>query len=261
MSLPSTLRTPRSNHGQPCSPLGHKHFRLASGNANPSFIPYTLPIPLPSTPYHFISDLNIVVDTNSLPSVPVDHIEHSKKMLQADAHDKQRAYTAKEQEDKGTKVAYLRHVRAYQMWWDDVYQPHTVSDDPSRAALLAFPITAAKVMMFLDYEVSCPKHKKGSKNETVPGSFVGRSHLKQAISALKNHRLNNQSDYLNEPDAQHALQSVERIKKFEDSISHDEPKRVEKSQALKAAGTIADTYTKEQLIQMSAWCLTDFTGP
>lgn len=259
--VPSTPKAPRLNPGLPLSPLGNKRLRLASGEAQ--FVHFTPPplLPLPTTPFRFSSDnSNTVVENETQPTPPMDRTEHSNALLHAEAHGKRKAWAAKEQEDKGTKTSYERHFTAYQLWWSTVYQPMVVATDPTREHLPALPITAAKVTMFLDYESTRPKVrlisrdlyliidepsfsvsqcKQGRRGETIPDSFLGRSHLKQVISALEYYRLRNQSDYPGNPEAQRALRSDERIRQFEDSVSHDEPKRVEKSQALKAAGTIA----------------------
>ncbi|KAF5367837.1 hypothetical protein D9615_010577 [Tricholomella constricta] len=262
MSLPTT--PPKAVHldpGQAQSPLSRKRTRLTS--AEVQFVPYA---PLPpllfdsSPPVQAVATTATPVNTKSTTSL-LDRAQRSKDLLHAEAHQKRKEYAVREQEDKGTKASYGRHVSAYQLWWDTVYQPCVVTADPTREVLPSFPITAAKVMMYLDYEATRPKRKQGSKTMIIEGSFVGRSHLKQVISALEHHRLNHQSDYPNDFDAQRPLRWDERIKKFEDAISHNEPMRVEKSQALKAAGTIADTYTREQLIQCSIWCLKNFSGP
>ncbi|KAG1874883.1 hypothetical protein F4604DRAFT_1925032 [Suillus subluteus] len=58
-----------------------------------------------------------------------------------------------------------------------------------------------------------------------------------------------------------SLRRDSRICAFESASKHHEPKRVEKSQTVKAAGTSSDTYTKAELIRCSLWSLTDFSGP
>lgn len=57
------------------------------------------------------------------------------------------------------------------------------------------------------------------------------------ISALEHWRYNNAHLFRDIPDTQRTLRSDNRIKTIESAKKHDEPKRVESSQALKAAGT------------------------
>jgi hypothetical protein len=81
------------------------------------------------------------------------------------------------------------------------------------------------------------------------------------------------------PDAQTPLRSDYRVKTIETAKKHDEPKRVESSQALKATGSSSgklssvtcphrphaltsypDTYTESELMRCSLWCLQKFSG-
>jgi hypothetical protein len=151
---------PIPSRGPPSSPLIHKRRRLPGGNVQ--FILFTPPVPsLPPTPFCFAPDSDGVIDNEPAAMPPpmtlLEQEEYSKRMLHADSHKKRQEYVAREQNDKGTKDSYSRHIQAYQLWWDHIYQPSLLLSDPSRRRLPAFPITAAKAMMFLDYESARPK--------------------------------------------------------------------------------------------------------
>lgn len=76
--------------------------------------------------------------------------------LEADSHLVRVALNAKEQSDKSTSATYERHVRRYMTWWDG-YQSSTVLSDTTKVQIPAFPVTAAKVTMFLEHESTRPK--------------------------------------------------------------------------------------------------------
>lgn len=79
--------------------------------------------------------------------------------------------------------------------------------------------------------------KRGSKSATVEGSSLGKSHIAQVINALENHRLNHEHDYPHDHETRTGLRKDARIRAFESASKHNEPSRIEKSQAIKAAGT------------------------
>ena len=118
-----------------------------------------------------------------------------------------------------------------------------------------FPVTPTKMVLFLEYETTHEKvslsflllfpplnslvslqHKQGS-SECIPGSSVGKSVVQQVISALENWRVNHQHLHKDDPEAQMTLRSDNRIKLYETASKHNEPKRVQSSQVLKASGT------------------------
>ncbi|KAH7904163.1 hypothetical protein BJ138DRAFT_964470, partial [Hygrophoropsis aurantiaca] len=139
-----------------------------------------------------------------------------------------------ERDDKQTKASYERHVNSYQRWWDG-NQSRLMAENPSRTTIPAFPIVAAKVVMFLDYETT--REKKGSKKEVIAGSSVGKSQVAQVISALESHRRFNQHLSKLVPDSQIPLCQDIRIRAFESAAKHNEPKRIDSAQSLKAAGS------------------------
>jgi len=72
--------------------------------------------------------------------------------------------------------------------------------------------------------------------ETIPGSNVGKSVIQQVISALEDWRVNNQHLYRHVPEAQIRLCDDNRIRTLESAAKHNEPKRVDSAQTLKASG-------------------------
>jgi hypothetical protein len=177
-----------------------------------------------------------------------------------------------------------------------------INSDSTKTVIPAFPITAAKATMFLDYTSTCAKvsnfekksflllfspllngvwfQRKHGSSETIRGSVVGLSVIKQTISALENYRFQHQHLYKDVPELQLGLRLDARIQRFESAAKHNEPKHVESTQVLKASGsssgashlrlvnhpiflplTRTDTYTKEELECCSLFCLTDFSGP
>ena len=89
--------------------------------------------------------------------------------------------------------------------------------------------------------ISPSQHRHGS-SEIIPGSVVGLSVIKQMISALEYHRFQHQHTYKHIPESQVGLQLDVRIRRFEFAAKHDEPKRVESTQVLKAAGSSSGEY-------------------
>jgi hypothetical protein len=75
------------------------------------------------------------------------------------------------------------------------------------------------------------------RRSTIRNSNVGREAISQVISALEHWRFNHAHLYRGIADAQTPLRSDSRVRTIEAAKKHDEPKRVESSQALKAAGT------------------------
>ncbi|KIK32123.1 hypothetical protein CY34DRAFT_111093, partial [Suillus luteus UH-Slu-Lm8-n1] len=173
-------------------------------------------------------------------------MQRSLGMLEQESHELRLRIGEKELEGKGTAKSYPRQVQNYQLWFD-ADQVRTAAEDSTRVPIPAFPVTAAK-------------YKRGSK-DLIQGSSLGKSHIAQVINALEKYRLNHAHSFLRDHETHISLRRDSRIRAFESASKHHEPKRVEKSQTVKAAGTSSDTYTKAELIRCSLWCLTDFSGP
>jgi hypothetical protein len=113
------------------------------------------------------------------------------------------------------------------------YQQGPSTDGSCHTAISAFPVTAAKVVMFLEHETArekvscCPlflpsppclmlaaflsQRKRGS-SETIAGSSVGKSHIAQVISALEYWRFQNHHLYMHTPEAQVSLRNDNLIR-------------------------------------------------
>ncbi|KAJ6620587.1 hypothetical protein B0H10DRAFT_2215859 [Mycena sp. CBHHK59/15] len=212
---------------------------------------------MPETPPRFddtglipIDELN---DSELLPPSPPSNADHtlphqpdllsperlqrSIQVLEARSHDVRLGISADEQAGKGTDPAYARHVRSYESWWA-LNQASRVEADPSWKEVPAHPITVTKVTLFLEYETTREKKKRGS-SETQAGTTVGKSQVLQVISAHENYRINHQhlNNYKNDPEARVKLRDDTRIRTFESAAKHNEPKRAESAQTQKAAGS------------------------
>ena len=76
--------------------------------------------------------------------------------LEAESHGFRLAQAEKDQKGKGTGATYDRHVRRYTEFWE-AYQAKLCLANPLRVSLPSFPITAAKVSMFLQHETTREK--------------------------------------------------------------------------------------------------------
>jgi hypothetical protein len=84
--------------------------------------------------------------------------------------------------------------------------------------------------------LSDTQYKRGSK-DLIQGSSLGKSHIAQVINALEKYRLNHAHSYPCDHETHVSLRRDSCIRAFESASKHHEPKRVEKSQTVKAAGT------------------------
>lgn len=146
------------NSGMVTSPLGHKRRRgiVAAAKAGPDAFAACIS-PTPSAD-----------GANPPLSQPEQHGGGSEALhlaagmhlslakLEIDSH-AVRMKTAKlEDGDKQTSPVYARAVASYEKWWA-AYQLQLRAADPSYTAIPAFPVTAAKAVMFLDYGTMRPK--------------------------------------------------------------------------------------------------------
>jgi hypothetical protein len=88
-----------------------------------------------------------------LPDVvsPPTGMQASLAALEADLHVARLAHAKQEQSDKSTLGTYKRHVNRYEKWWMR-YQAEQSTSIDGWTAIPAFPITAAKVSMFLGHK-------------------------------------------------------------------------------------------------------------
>jgi hypothetical protein len=222
----------------------------------------------------------------------------SLMLLEWEMHEIRLKIGQKEMEGKGTAKYYPCQVQNYRAWFEQE-QSQIAANDPSRVMLPAFPVTAAKVTAFLHHESTrekvCPawlamssarvtdlsslaQLKRRSKSAMIEGSSLGKSHMAQVVNALENHQLNHEHEHPQDHETRTSLWKDACIHAFESASKHNEPSGIERSQAIKAAGTtsggftargrhaalltgcVSDTYTSEELLRCSLWALTEFSG-
>jgi hypothetical protein len=88
--------------------------------------------------------------------------------------------------------------------------------------------------------------RKPGTTETIPGSNVGKSVIQQVISALEDWRVNNHHLYKHVPEAQIRLRDDNRIRTLESAAKHNEPKRADSAQTLKASGASYGEYVDDR---------------
>jgi hypothetical protein len=110
------------------------------------------------TPANYTSGpVNVDVDRSfsprPLPDVvsPPTGMQASLAALEANLHVAHLAHAKREQSDKSTSGTYKRHVDRYEKWWMH-YQAEQSASIDGWTAIPAFPITAAKVSMFLGHK-------------------------------------------------------------------------------------------------------------
>lgn len=155
----------------PPSPLAQKRRRISS---NTSMTTPMLPPPLPSPPFRFDNTTDLVVDNSNdvkhtlataatfSPQVIVGSLtsdasassaaemQDALALIESDSQLVRQKKVAQEQDDKQTKPSYARHIKNYEAWWNQSL--HWTSRN-----VPAFPITAAKATLFLDYETMRPQ--------------------------------------------------------------------------------------------------------
>ena len=85
-------------------------------------------------------------------------MQASLAALEAESQAIRLAYAKRVQGDKSTGNTYGRHVKNYEKWWKS-FQAKQRDNIPGWTTVPAFPIMAAKVTTFLEYE--CTREKVG----------------------------------------------------------------------------------------------------
>ncbi|KAI0311846.1 hypothetical protein OF83DRAFT_1177189 [Amylostereum chailletii] len=189
----------------------------------------------------------------------LDELEvQATQALEKVAQSIRQAITTKDRDRNTTGAVYERRVDKYEVWWKT--NQTTLSLRMGVKELIpAFPITAAKVTLFLEYEMGREKQRpgisEGGSTGQIAGSTLGKSSISGMISALEKHRKTNAFRYRAIPEAQIKLRDDECIWTLEQSAAHNEPKRIDEAQVLKASGTSSDSYTPEKLQRRALWCL------
>jgi hypothetical protein len=132
----------------PCHDHGVLSFDVGmtdAASARPVKCPSPAPSPLPCSP--------------SVPphdAISLVGMERSLAVLNETSHQARMRTTARERSDKGTADAYSRRVRDYVTWWDS-YQRECCEHDRTWTVVPAFPVTAVKAALFIDYETTREK--------------------------------------------------------------------------------------------------------
>ncbi|KAG6834310.1 hypothetical protein H0H93_010572 [Arthromyces matolae] len=152
----------------------------------------------------------------------------------------------------GTEIAYPRHIKNY-VEFMTVDQARRKTENPNWTIVPPFPITARNVAIFLNMETK--RMSKSSDGQSIPGTRLGVSAIKQCISALESWRRTHEHEYPNNPEALRPLRLDSRIRTHETNAGATESERNAEAQITKALGSTADTYTEQELIRASVWCL------
>lgn len=147
LSVPAHLSDPSSAAGKMVTPhmaeqpQPHHDGRSADSDPGVSF-----GWPLPASPSDPVHQAGCGAATSTSPRT-----QRSLMLLERETHDTRLKLGRKEMEGKGTAKCYPRQVENYRAWFEQD-QSRIAASDPSRAALPAFPVTAAKVASFLHHE-------------------------------------------------------------------------------------------------------------
>ncbi|KAI0085603.1 hypothetical protein BDY19DRAFT_996518 [Irpex rosettiformis] len=224
----------------------------------PSSVPFPLPPSVPSPlPLSVPDPLPLfTLDPPSpfVPDPPSPSINKSLTRLTQETHARAAAQLQSKQDNSQTGRSYSRHVRNYEKFWVREQQTRAAADS-TWVDVPAFPITATKVALFLDYEMKRPKLKPNQQIE--PGATVGKYHIQQAISALEDWRTKNVHRFPDEREMLQPFRTDWRISQLESLAKSVELQRVANAQTLKAAGGFADTYTTEEVLKCSLFFITD----
>ncbi|KAF8575521.1 hypothetical protein K439DRAFT_1623538 [Ramaria rubella] len=101
--------------------------------------------------------------------VGLEKLLHDMNMLSYRVHDQIQATLVSE---TTTDANYARYICDYEYWWTN-NEAQLCNDSPSHIPIPPFPVTAGKVVLFLDYELKRPKRKHGNSNESMEGTTVG----------------------------------------------------------------------------------------
>jgi hypothetical protein len=114
------------------------------------------PVPPPS--YSMFGVHSDLVRLTPASSVPLEELglTHSLARLEAESHTMRLRQLRAVQNDSQTGPSYARHLTHYQVWWEPD-QAVCCAREPGFTPIPHFPVTAAKVAMFLEYETTREK--------------------------------------------------------------------------------------------------------
>ncbi|KAF4609994.1 hypothetical protein D9613_010503 [Agrocybe pediades] len=155
---------------------------------------------------------------------------------------------------KGTEQCYPRHVQRYEKFWEKD-QAERAESDPKHVHEPAHPILGEKVALFLNHELE--RNKLDKNGREIPGTSVGKEHIKQTISALQSYIRSHQHlpVYANCPETKVLLRHQDLVKSFEEVACANEPTRIKEAHTMKTKGTSADGYTTAEVLRMANWLL------
>ncbi|VDC06782.1 unnamed protein product [Peniophora sp. CBMAI 1063] len=172
----------------------------------------------------------------------------ASEALRKASSDIRRATVTGQRATTQTGPQYARYFKNYEEWWTarpDERQKLGIPRETSH-----MPITAPKVVLFLDYTRN--RLRKNSNGNELDGR-VGAATIIGIITALEAKRVETQDDFPNDRDALRTLRDDTGIRAIEAAAKHDRPKLLEEAMLLKASGTSADTYTTDDLHTVGRW--------
>ncbi|KZV77951.1 hypothetical protein EXIGLDRAFT_693540, partial [Exidia glandulosa HHB12029] len=228
---------PKRAAASPTSPKAAKRARPSL-----TMLATTLSLPvIPATPSHPDALALVRVEPNHSPAFPgLPDPPNALDSLRTESYDIACAITQGQMNDVQTGKTYAGRWRAFLVWWEEFMDEHC-TQDPTFVRIPPFPITVTKVVHYLSHEHS-RERKKGGRSEDgtqryLEGTSVGKETIIRDIAALEHLRLATQDRFPNDIEAHTKLHDDDRICKIQAAAKHDEPKRIEKSQLLKASGT------------------------
>lgn len=180
----------------PTTPLGHKQRRVASNTTQDVIHFHGTSVPVPdifqaaaviqpgvqlltlspprTPPTHALTTSNNDIISQSLSISPEElealskplltspeRLQHAYQTLENETQTNRLKLAEKTQADKQTAATYARHYGSYTIWWDSDQAARVKSNPDEISAIPALPITAAKVAMFLEYESTRQKVRRG----------------------------------------------------------------------------------------------------
>ncbi|KIJ32202.1 hypothetical protein M422DRAFT_265998 [Sphaerobolus stellatus SS14] len=107
----------------------------------------------------------------------------------------------------GTPHTYDCHIKSYEVWFLNE-EAMKWNSDPTYTRLPPFPVTVAKVVSFLEYEMNRLMKKHSRDEGSMEGTTVGRASIQAAISALEFIHGRDEHLYPNDPSTQKPLRRI-----------------------------------------------------
>ncbi|KZV78328.1 hypothetical protein EXIGLDRAFT_757773, partial [Exidia glandulosa HHB12029] len=143
---------------------------------------------------------------------PTDAARATEQKLWVETHQNAAAIAEERKGKTTTAQVYGRWLKDYEFYFTN-YQVQRSTQDPDWHQLPPMPITATKVMVFLQWCMTRPQKRKRQNGEAdveteyIQGTNLGKSSIQQIISALEDHRKSTSFRYLGVPEAQIPLRT------------------------------------------------------